>query len=194
MRYSFVTTLAAVLALSALVLPVQGLASAQTPAGPTISLPKPPVAPTAPKAATSSSSDSADQLAVMRAARDAQADLRSLFPPAGAARPPQSGATSNPCERAGLGASLSCIDGIKRQLARARLPAAEKSQLDADLAILRDTLKDAQFGSARQRANLLAEARQRADRIDAMLTKLTEPRPPATAGLPLDKLIPGLVN
>ena len=37
-----------------------------------------------------------------------------------------------------------------------------------------------------------AEARTRAARLDATFAKLAEPRPPATVGLPLDKLIPGL--
>ncbi len=181
----------------ALAILLAGTASAQTPSSPTLTLPKPPVAPTAPKVATTASSDNADQLGVMRAAQEAQANLRSLmlsYPEAGAAKPVIRGATSNPCERTGLGASLSCIDGIKRQLSRARLPAAEKSQLDADLTLLRDTLKDAQYGSPKQRTARLAEARQRAGRIDATLAKLTEPRAPAAANVPLDKLIPGLVN
>lgn len=186
----------------ALVAAVTGAAEAQTqqlppaqmpPSPKSITAPKPPVAPTVPRVATPASSDNADQLALMRTAQEAQANLRSLmlsFPEAGAARPVIRGATSNPCERNSLGAYLSCIDGIKRKLSRARLPAAEKSQLDADLALLRDTLKDAQYGSPKQRTARLAEARQRADRIDLTLTKLTEPRAPATAGLPLDKLIP----
>lgn len=192
MRRLFSTALAAILASV-----LAGAASSQTPSSPTLTLPKPPVAPTAPKVATPASSDSAAQLAVMRAAQDALADLRSLMqslPESGASKPVQRSVTSNPCERAGHGSSLSCIDGIRRQLARARLPATEKSQLEADLAVLRDTLKDAQYGSPKQRTNRLAEARQRAERIDATLAKLTEPRAPATAGLPLDKLIPMLGN
>lgn len=181
------------LSVTALVALLVGAASAQTPASPTFTSPKPPVAPTAPKVATPASSEGADQLLVMRTAQEAQANLRSLmlsFPEAGAPKPVIRGATSNPCERTGLGAYLSCIDGIKRQLSRARLPAAEKSQMDADLTLLRDTLKDAQYGSPKQRTARLAEARQRADRIDATLAKLTEPRAPAAANVPLDKLIP----
>jgi hypothetical protein len=171
----------------ALVLASAGIASAQTPTG---ALP--------PAQAGASSSDTRAQLAMMRAAQDAQNDLRSLMQAmadAGAKTAPARAATSNPCERSGYGASLSCIDTIRRNLARASLPAAEKSQVEADLSILRDSLREAQYaGSPRKREARLAEARVRAERLDAVLGKLAEPRAPATAGLSLDKLVPALTN
>lgn len=177
----------------------QQLPPAQMPPSPkSITAPKPPVAPTAPRAATQTPAgdvETAVQLALMRTAQEAQNDLRSLMAgvdDANRNRASQRGATSNPCERTGPSAAPSCIDSIKRKLARAKLPAAEKSQVEADLTVLRDSLKAAQFGSLKQREGRLAEAKTRAARLDATFAKLAEPRPPATVGLPLDKLIPGL--
>lgn len=177
----------------------QQLPPAQMPPSPkSITAPKPPVAPTVPRVATQTPAgdvEGAVQLALMRTAQDAQNDLRSLMAgvdDANRNRASQRGATSNPCERTGPSAAPSCIDSIKRKLARAKLPAAEKSQVEADLTVLRDSLKAAQFGSLKQREGRLAEAKTRAARLDATFAKLAEPRPPATVGLPLDKLIPGL--
>lgn len=177
----------------------QQLPPAQMPPSPrSITAPKPPVAPTAPRAAMQTPAgdvETAVQLALMRTAQEAQNDLRSLMAgmdDANRNRASQRGATSNPCERTGPSAAPSCIDSIKRKLARAKLPAAEKSQVEADLTVLRDSLKAAQFGSLKQREGRLAEAKTRAARLDATFAKLAEPRPPATVGLPLDKLIPGL--
>lgn len=177
----------------------QQLPPAQMPPSPkSITAPKPPVAPTVPRVATQTPAgdvETAVQLALMRTAQDAQNDLRSLMAgvdDANRNRASQRGATSNPCERTGPSAAPSCIDSIKRKLARAKLPAAEKSQVEADLTVLRDSLKAAQFGSLKQREGRLAEAKTRAARLDATFAKLAEPRPPATVGLPLDKLIPGL--
>lgn len=160
--------------------------------------PKPPVAPTVPRAATQTRSPDVEtevQLVLMQSAQVAQADLRSLMETltnTNREKAAQRAATSNPCEREGLGAALSCIDAIKRLMSRTAMPAAAKTQLDADLAVLRDGVREAQFGSAKQRAARLAEVKTRADRIDASLAKLAEPRAPAAIGLPLDKLIPGL--
>lgn len=195
----------------ALALALAGVASAQTqqlqpaqmpPSPKSITAPKPPVAPTAPRAATQAAGGDVEataQLALMRAAQDAQADLRSLMAgvvEANRKKVSERGATtSNPCERTGLSAAPSCISSIKGKLARVRLPAVEKSQLEADLTILRDSLKSAQYaGAPKQRESRLAEAKVRADRIDATLARLAEPRAPAAANVPLDKLIPGLVN
>lgn len=194
-------------AIIALVLALAGAAHGQTPQLPpaqmppspkSITGPKPPVAPIAPRPATPATGAGIEadiQLVLMRTAQDAQNDLRSLMAGVDDAdrnKASERGATSNPCKRAGPSAAPSCIDSIKRQLARAKLPAAEKSQVEADLTVLRDSLKAAQFGSVKQREARLAEARTRAARLDATFAKLAEPRPPATVGLPLDKLIPGL--
>lgn len=169
--------------------------------GSALTLPIPPVAPSVPGSAGQTAADSvatAAQLALMRAAQEAQADLRSLMQSLASAsktKASERAATSNPCERTGYGASLSCIDDIRRRLGRVKLPAAEKAQVDADLTVLRDSLKGAQYaGAPRQRDARLAEAKVRADRLDLTLAKLAEPRAPATAGLSLDKLIPGLTN
>ena len=201
MRKLLVTALAFVL-IGAAHAQTQQLPPVQMPPSPkSITAPKPPVAPVAPRAATqtpASDIETTAQLALMRAAQDAQNDLRSLMTgvaDANRKKASERGATSNPCERPGFSAAPSCIASIKRQLGRVKLPAAEKSQVEADLTILRDSLKAAQYaGTPKQRESRLTEARTRADRLDATLAKLAEPRPPATAGLSLDKLIPGLMN
>ena len=165
-----------------------GGADAQT------SQPKPPTAPKAPAASGQaiSGSDATSQIVLMRTAQEARDNLRSAMAVASAPKT-ATRATSNPCERSGRGASLSCIDGIKRSLARAGLTAADRTALDQELTVLRTALLDVQSaGPAAKRAARLTEAQTRADRIDGHLAKLTEPKAAPKAVLPLDKLIPGL--
>lgn len=185
-------------ALPALVLVVCAAAHAQTPPGQapsSLTLPRPPTAPqvvrpTAPLAPGADAA-AASRVALMRTAQDARDDLRSVLQNASGAGRPLARATSNPCERPGRGAALSCIDGIKRNLSRAGLPQAEGFRLDQELSLLRRALLDAQSaGPDKRRAARLAEASERAQRIDAILARLAEPRP--APALPLDSLMPSL--
>lgn len=173
--------------------PGQQPAGATQPKAPTAPLTTRPSAPVVPEIA-GGDVITATQIALIRAAQDARDDLKSLMDTVSDAnRQRSTGATSNPCERPGRGSSLSCVDGIKRDLARANLPKSDRTQIDQELSLLRQDLLDAQAaGPAKRRAARLAEATERAGRIDALLARLTEPKPAPKAALPLDKLIPGL--
>jgi len=183
-------------ALPALLLLVSAAAHAQTPSS--LTQPKAPTAPQVARpvapAAAGADPATASQFVLMRTAQDARDDLKSVLETVSAANGSRATqATSNPCERPGRGAALSCIDGIKRNLARAGLPQAERARLDQELSLLRQALLDAQSaGPDKRRAARLAEATERAQRIDAILARLSEPKPAPGAALPLDKLIPGL--
>jgi hypothetical protein len=169
------------------------LLACAVPAYAQIPLPKAPTAPKSPTAAMSGAA-SPSPIVLMRTAQEARDNIRALLAIVSETTSARSArATSNPCERAGRGASLSCIDGVKRSLARVGLASADRTLLDQELAILRASLLEAQSaGPARKRTARLAEAQACADRIDGILARLAEPKAAPMAALPLDKLIPGL--